>query len=81
MIRELTDAERDACLTQAEVDALDDGAVVRVKWNGGNGPHTYQIERVEGLEHPATIDGRPLDYVGQESPRMRVFRPDDVDQF
>lgn len=82
-IRELTDDEKDRLLSQSEVDELDDGDEVMVKWNGGNGPHRYVIGWVDGEEHPRTRDtrtgeitGPPLDYVG-ERPRQRVFYPDE----
>lgn len=73
-IRELTDDERDRLLTQAEVNELDDGTEVMVKWNGGNGPHRYTISTDDRVDYP-NIDGTPLNYVG-EKPRQRVFLPE-----
>jgi len=35
-------------LTQAEVDALPEGTVVGVIWNGVNTPHRYVIEKRDG---------------------------------
>lgn len=32
-------------LSQADVDALPDGAAIRVTWSGGNGPHSYVLRR------------------------------------
>lgn len=84
-IRELTDAERDRLLTQEEVNGLEEGATVCVKWNGGNGPHKYTIGFRDGFEEPFAEDtrtgeltGPPLDYVGTDpdGPRQRVFLPD-----
>lgn len=82
-IRKLTDDEKDRLLTQAEVDKLESGDKVMIKWNGGNGPHQYTIAWIDGEPHPRTEDtrtGEPsgplLDYVG-EKPRQRVFYPDE----
>lgn len=36
-------------LSQAEIDALPEGACVRVTWSGGNGPHEYEISRSGGV--------------------------------
>lgn len=82
-IRKLTDDEKDRLLTQAEVDKLESGDKVMIKWNGGNGPHRYTIAWIDGELHPRTKDtrtGEPsgpmLDYVG-EKPRQQVFYPDE----
>jgi hypothetical protein len=73
MIRQLTDEEKSRLLTQQEVNELDEGTRVMVKWSGGNGPHEYEIRQGSNGPH---IDGTPLDYVGTERPRTRVFLPD-----
>lgn len=39
----MTAREKPAPLTQAEVDALPDGAEIIVTWSGGNGPHRYTV--------------------------------------
>lgn len=85
-IRDLTDDEKDRLLTQEEVDKLESGDEVMIKWSGGNGPHRYTITWIEGELHPRTEDtrtgessGPPLDYVGGE-PRHRVFFPEDSDE-
>ncbi len=45
--------------TQAEADALPEGAVVWVTWSGGNGPHQYRVTRRLG---DVSVDTDPPSY-------------------
>ena len=45
MIRELTPEEECQLLSQTELEAYPDGTPIMIKWEGGNGPHKYFIER------------------------------------
>lgn len=37
----------DPPMSEEQVAALADGALVLILWGGGNGPHVYEIERTE----------------------------------
>lgn len=51
---------REKCLlTQAEVDALPDDAIVELIWSGGNGPHRYEIRHRDGKSYALVIEGNP----------------------
>jgi hypothetical protein len=52
-------------LTQEEVNGLDEGAMVRVVWSGGNGPHLYKIVKGEcGESYVDNVYRDPLRPVG-----------------
>lgn len=82
-IREWTDEEKANLLTQEQVDALPMGALVLVKWSGGNGPHEYLIQRHHNapgkvfagtywdIEHDHL--GHRIDFVGKERPFTQVW--------
>lgn len=57
--RETSNEPPDRVLTQAEVDALPDGAMIEVTWSGGNGPHVYVTER-HGRYVAALVPGGPM---------------------
>ena len=77
-IRDLTPTEADRLLSQAEVNALPEGTDVLIKWHGGNGPHPYEIDCIEGVAHPF-VGKTPLTMVttDPESIRTKVFLPQD----
>lgn len=52
-------------LTQAQANALPDGAKVWVIWSGGNGPHLYTVEVDAHGERRTVESGDRLDFVGQ----------------
>jgi hypothetical protein len=71
-------------LTREDVAALPDGALVEVTWDGGNGPHVYQVRRAGGavMAHTHGHPGEPskgwpvaaLDFVGEAAPYQVVRR-------
>ena len=53
--RRATDRFASKALTQAEVDALPEGADVWVKWSGGNGPLRYRVTHRCGRPSADTV--------------------------
>lgn len=74
VIRQLTDDEKERLLSQEEVNNLDEGTEVMVKWSGGNGPHKYELEF--HYDTPG-IGSSPLNRVSNdpESGLTKVFLP------
>lgn len=73
-MRELTRGERDLLLTQEQVNNLPDGAMVIIKWSGGNGPYLYTRTTRYGSPYcPETQHG--IDFVGKEKYHTQVFLP------
>jgi len=72
-----SDLEKLIPLTQAEVNALPNGAKVLILWSGGNGPHKYTLQRFAGKLYTCDeVTGRPqhcVDFVGLEKPFTRVW--------
>lgn len=67
-------------LTQEEVNRLADGTAVAVVWPGGNGPHRYSVERVDGAGEPFAMttgsdgsDGLRLTKVGRGENQTQVW--------
>ena len=72
-------------LSQAEVDALEEGALIDVTWTGGNGPHEYRVGIKHGRRYAMLFgaDGHvvgALDFVGKAGYYTHVRRLLDSDQ-
>lgn len=65
-------------LTQADVDALPEGARVWVKWSGGNGPHLYTVSIRSSARWAKECDA-PLNGVGAH-PLTQAWLTDGTEQ-
>lgn len=62
-------------ITADEANALPHGTLVWIRWSGGNGPHTYTIER-HGSIVCVNETRTPLTFVGPLPPFTQVWLSD-----
>ena len=72
-IRELMEIERERLLTATELARLPVGTKIMIKWNGGNGPWEYTLQRINGT--PWAAEAREIIKVGNDRWHDRVFLP------